>query len=165
MVPTGPIMCGNIIESPLFRALELSHHCIHGVCPETILCPAIVFHPSSLFISLVSHILAFSHTVSYPLWSRVSSCQVIHALKAIIRKVFSLLLNAPHSTIIPGVSLSVALLLSLMPYFLTYGGPPFVDNSLFIPEDRSRGRYTLVPASTLVRCLGSGKGTLHFPLT
>ena len=90
-----PIICGSIIESPLFREFELSHHCIHGVCPTFLLSPITVFHPSSLCTSLVSHILASSHTVSYPLRSHISSFQVIHALYALKREVVSSLLSTP----------------------------------------------------------------------
>ena len=115
MVPTGPILCGSIIAPPLFRASDLSHHHIHGVCPESLLSPAIVFHPSSLCTSLVSHILASIHIVPYPLRSQVSGCQVIHALHALTREVVNPLLSTPLSTIIPSVSLSVTLLLSLVP--------------------------------------------------
>ena len=105
MVPTGPILCGSIIESPLFRASELSHHHIHGVCPEPLLSPATIFHPSFLCTSLVSHILAPSHTVLDPLRSRFSSYQVIHVVYALTREVIIPLLSTPHYTIIHRVSI------------------------------------------------------------
>ena len=63
----------------------------------------------------MSPILAFSHIVPYPLRCQVSSCQVIHALYVLTMEVVSLLLSTPHSTIISGVILLVALLLSLVP--------------------------------------------------
>ena len=115
MFPIGPFLCGSIIESPLFRAYELSHHRIHRVYLKIPLFPIKVFHPLFIFFSLVLHIFPLIHTIPYLLRSQVSSFQVIHALYALTREVVNLLLSTPHSTVIPGVSLLVALLLSLVP--------------------------------------------------
>ena len=112
--PIGPLLCGSTIESPLFRASELSHHQLWSLS-RVPLYPTIVIHPSLLGPSLVLHIIAFSTILPYSSWYCVSRCQSIHALYALIREVVYPLLGIPHFIIIISVRLFVAPLFSLVP--------------------------------------------------
>ena len=109
--PIGPLLCGSTIASPLFRASELSHHCIHGVYPTsfyTLLSPSILF---AWFLSCVASYDLQPHCPLSPsILCQSLPCHSCHLCskqgKLSIRHS-----TLPVSTIIISVCLSVALLL------------------------------------------------------
>jgi len=158
-VPTGPILCGSIIESHLFRASAMSHFCIP-------LYHVTIFHPFSHFG--ISHFgLHWYYPPSPPESSQSLLGQPCTLCSDKGSHMFVPQSHFPHFPWCQFISHITIFPRALVedPHCLTYGRPYSVDINTSIPEERPRGWCILVPSSTLFWCLGSNKGNHHFPLT
>ena len=75
MVPTKPILCGRIIESPLFRASTMSHLCIHGFC-----------FTSHCIVSQYSIHLCIPFIPCFPFWPSVILSTIPSRVKSVTVK-------------------------------------------------------------------------------